>query len=173
MKTGIEVESDFKPVTIIVGMRAYVWIAGLIVVSRVFAQDLMLPVVQRNGENYVSGVRLERDAGIAIKTLPGQKQLAACRAERCGLVKDFIAEGDALLVRIDSLAQALDASLQFDATRQRVRFDFLTAGAPAVHSHADVGQLAPDLRLRSLDGSLVAISDFRGKRVLINSWASW
>jgi len=36
-----------------------------------------------------------------------------------------------------------------------------------------IGNLAPDFRLSKLDGSSVRLSDFRGKRVLINSWASW
>ena len=35
------------------------------------------------------------------------------------------------------------------------------------------GQLAPDFRLTALDGREIALSDLRGKRVLINSWASW
>ena len=43
----------------------------------------------------------------------------------------------------------------------------------AAEPAAQVGQLAPDLRLTRLDGSPVALADFRGKRVLIDSWASW
>jgi len=32
---------------------------------------------------------------------------------------------------------------------------------------------APDFRLPDLDGSLHALSDFRGKKVLLLTWASW
>jgi hypothetical protein len=32
---------------------------------------------------------------------------------------------------------------------------------------------APDFRLPDLDGNLHALSDFRGKKVLLLSWASW
>jgi peroxiredoxin len=35
------------------------------------------------------------------------------------------------------------------------------------------GQLAPDFTLQSLDGKSVRLSDFRGKAVLLNFWATW
>src|SRR5438094_8956212 len=35
------------------------------------------------------------------------------------------------------------------------------------------GQVAPDFTLESLDGKPVSLSDFRGKAVLVNFWATW
>jgi peroxiredoxin len=35
------------------------------------------------------------------------------------------------------------------------------------------GQAAPEFALDTLDGKTVRLADFRGKRVLINFWASW
>ncbi len=35
------------------------------------------------------------------------------------------------------------------------------------------GQVAPDFRLETLDGEAVALSDFQGKPVMLNFWASW
>jgi peroxiredoxin len=35
------------------------------------------------------------------------------------------------------------------------------------------GSLAPDFELKSLDGKQVRLSDFRGKAVLLNFWATW
>ena len=37
----------------------------------------------------------------------------------------------------------------------------------------EVGRTAPDFELTTLDGKTVRLSDFRGKGVLINFWASW
>ncbi|WP_455244540.1 peroxiredoxin family protein [Petrachloros mirabilis] len=35
------------------------------------------------------------------------------------------------------------------------------------------GQEAPDFRLRDMNGRMVSLSDFRGKVVLVNFWATW
>jgi len=38
---------------------------------------------------------------------------------------------------------------------------------------AQVGNLAPDFQLQSLDGQTVSLGNLQGKPVLINFWASW
>lgn len=35
------------------------------------------------------------------------------------------------------------------------------------------GELAPNFKLESLDGGTVQLSDFLGKKVIVNFWASW
>src|SRR5699024_12393388 len=37
----------------------------------------------------------------------------------------------------------------------------------------EVGNLAPDFELETLDGETVKSSDFRGERVMVNFWATW
>jgi hypothetical protein len=49
-------------------------------------------------------------------------------------------------------------------------------GPPAdrAASAADTGPVAaPDIRLPDLDGNLHSLADYRGKKVLLYSWASW
>ena len=36
-----------------------------------------------------------------------------------------------------------------------------------------IDELAPDFRLTDLDGNVVMLSDFRGKTVVLNFWATW
>ncbi len=36
-----------------------------------------------------------------------------------------------------------------------------------------IGNLAPDFEIEMLDGTLVRLSDFRGKTVFLNFWATW
>ncbi len=46
--------------------------------------------------------------------------------------------------------------------------------APAAPSSLSFnGQMAPDFALESLDGKTVRLSDFHGKAVLLNFWATW
>jgi len=45
------------------------------------------------------------------------------------------------------------------------------ANVPA--SSVDAGELAPDFRLVLADGSSLALSDLKGRPVLINFWATW
>src|SRR5262245_45090021 len=36
-----------------------------------------------------------------------------------------------------------------------------------------IGKMAPDFELDTLDGKKVKLSDYRGKAVLLNFWATW
>ena len=36
-----------------------------------------------------------------------------------------------------------------------------------------IGQLAPDFTLPTLDGEKVSLHDYRGKKVIVFMWASW
>jgi len=42
-----------------------------------------------------------------------------------------------------------------------------------VKSGLAIGELAPDFELETLEGKKVKLSDFQGKKVILNFWASW
>lgn len=45
--------------------------------------------------------------------------------------------------------------------------------APNAPSGLKVGEKAPDFTLQTLDGKTVKLSDYRGKKVFLNYWATW
>lgn len=51
---------------------------------------------------------------------------------------------------------------------------FLKPRHPAgLVSQAEVGKTAPDFQLKDINGKVVKLSDFRGKAVVLNFWATW
>lgn len=40
-------------------------------------------------------------------------------------------------------------------------------------STVKIGELAPEIKLNTLDGTTVALSELKGKKVLVNFWATW
>jgi len=132
---------------------------------------IVLPTMERAGRAYIDAVILETQAGMATKNLPGQEALVICHGERCVLVRDYFLEEGRWWLAAPSLAHALDASLAMEG-RQAV-LTLPDSLAPPASNALGVGDLAPDLELPLLDGGRIRLSDLRGQRVLINSWASW
>ena len=149
-----------------------VLVAGTCVATSA-AQTKTIPVTERHGALYVSAAELERSAAIAIKTLPGGDAVVACSEERCAQVKSFLREGDMTLVNVAELAKALRFAVRFSDDRRQLQFEAQSISSPADRSVTRVGDLAPNFRVARLNGSPVSLADFRGKRVLIQSWASW
>jgi hypothetical protein len=73
---------------------------------------------------------------------------------------------------VEALEKALQAKAVFESP-ERVRWEWAAPAAEAAFSIAKVGRLAPNFRLRRLDGTFISLESLRGRRVLINSWASW
>jgi len=70
---------------------------------------------------------------------------------------------------LSKLARALDQPLAADADRGVFSF----AEIPAVRAATLETATAPDFALPDRAGKLVHLSDFRGKKVLLVTWASW
>jgi tetratricopeptide (TPR) repeat protein len=137
------------------------------------AETRMIPVTDRNGADYISAAELERSAGIAIKKLPGSDAVVACSEDRCARVKGFLRDGDVTLVNVAELAKALGFAARFSDGGRQVHLEAGPKSSPAEGSITRVGDLAPNFRIARLDGSPVSLADFHGKRLLIQSWASW
>jgi hypothetical protein len=132
-----------------------------------------LPVILKGGEAHVAAAALEREAGIVIKKLPGRGGFVACGAEQCAPLQSALTDGDDLLVPLAGLSEALNLTANFDENRRHVALLPGPRSAPNTMGVARVGSIAPNLRLTKLDGTPVLLDEFRGQRVLINSWASW
>lgn len=51
--------------------------------------------------------------------------------------------------------------------------DSPTEVSSAAETGNEIGQMAPDFTLNTLDGKTVKLSDFKGKKVILNFWATW
>jgi peroxiredoxin len=66
-------------------------------------------------------------------------------------------------------------------TLMAILFAFLTvSNTHAMTTHTTdnlpglkVGEMAPDFELKTLDGKTAKLSDYRGKKVILNFWATW
>src|SRR5262245_17160696 len=109
---------------------------------------------------------LERSTGWTAKP-QGLCQDEVCVPVPAGRQSDWFADG-----RFDFAAFA--AHLGHAVAREEGRGTW--AFGPAAHRDVASGSgplVAPDFRLPDLDGKLHALSDYRGKKVLLYCWSSW
>lgn len=101
----------------------------------------------------------------SLQPSPGGPRWRQHRAARIGLPLGAIAIIAAVILLINK--PWADSGSSENAELRDAKLGALTGGAP------QVGEQAPDFALRSLDGSIVRLSDLRGKVVLVNFWATW
>ena len=133
----------------------------------------MIAVTERDHAAYVSSIELENRAAIAIKLLPSADRVVACSEERCAQLEHFVHEGGVVLVDVAELAKALGVTARFSDDRRQVQLDGSATAAPTADAANGVGDFVPNLRLITIGGAQVSLADFRGKRLLIQSWGSW
>jgi peroxiredoxin len=73
---------------------------------------------------------------------------------------------DPVVIIVVAMVVSLMLVFAFHATRR-------SSNQTATSADKMKGQPAPDFTLQSLDGKTVRLSDFRGKAVLLNFWATW
>lgn len=91
----------------------------------------------------------------------------ACRGEVCVPLRDPV-DGTIDEVDVESIAEQMGLPLVHD-----VDHDLRAVGPWSGTGRALVSADAPDLVLPDLDGNHVALSAFRGQKVLILSWAPY
>jgi len=100
------------------------------------------------------------------------KPQGVCRGEVCvplppGRHDEFVAPDERF--NVAAFARYLDHPVVHDDAEQV----WLIGEAATARRDALRSLVAPDFRLPDLDGKLHALSDYRGKKVLLLSWASW
>ena len=131
------------------------------------------PLLSSRGKQFVQAAALGREAGVSVKRLPGSDAVAVCIQDRCAAIEGSFEEEGQLWLPVAPLADVLGLVLQPAPDGQSASISLGSSPGSRGTGVPKVGSLAPNFRLPRLDGSMLALSDFRGKRVLINSWASW
>ena len=103
------------------------------------------------------------------------KPEGACLDEICIPVRQDV-DNDMVVTRegqrwfnVTELARKLNQAYAFDADAGVWSFGKI----PATRSHFLNSAIAPDFELPDHQGNSVRLSDFRGKKVLLITWASW
>lgn len=96
-----------------------------------------------------------------------------CSADICIPIPDTdewvqVADGEVYYC-VTRFAEKVDQPIVADAERNTWAFGTVPQTEAAMFSQA----IAPDFELSNREGDLVRLSDFRGKKVLLLTWASW
>lgn len=103
------------------------------------------------------------------------KPEGACLDELCIPIKQdedsdlHVRRLGAQWVNVTRLAQIVNQAYAYDAESQVWSF----APIPQSQSSFLESAVAPDFELKDREGNVVRLSDYRGKKVMIHTWASW
>ena len=78
-----------------------------------------------------------------------------------------------VLLSLIFVAVILGANLLYRNLQGSVQMDALAAATEAAGEKEENENLAPDFTVYDLEGNAHKLSDFRGKPVILNFWASW
>lgn len=133
-------------------------------------ESIELASTRADGETlWIEPADLPRVMGFELKPE------GACRADICIPVREgapdslVLREGDKLWVSPTRLADRLQQGYVADA--EAGVWSFAPASGPELGGLTSVE--APDFALPDRTGKTVRLSDFRGKKVLLITWASW
>lgn len=73
----------------------------------------------------------------------------------------------------EDTANSGDYVVEEDTTEQNVNEESANEDSANNKVGLEVGNIAPDFELTTLNGDTVKLSDYRGQRVMVNFWATW
>jgi len=80
------------------------------------------------------------------------------------MIKKVIAAVLLITLLTVAIVQAMDKKTEAPET---------TSEASANNSGLSIGEKAPDFQLKTLTGDTVKLSDLKGKKIMLNFWATW
>ncbi|MCR4317121.1 MAG: redoxin domain-containing protein [Planctomycetes bacterium] len=135
-----------------------------------------------NDELYIRTDLFNEITGIEIHGDFDEGLIVFCTDESCVTSamsgSNFFERDEKNYISKSALEECLDVSIfEYDENGKRsIVIAFATLRQPSVGEEgfdAEVGKPAPNFALPDRDGNIVRLSDFRGKRVLLDFWASW
>ncbi|SFK29254.1 Peroxiredoxin [Halobacillus dabanensis] len=91
-------------------------------------------------------------------------------------MKKWMATAFLLTLFIIVIVSAITEQTGTENNKEPVSEDEMQSGgmkAPNAPDGLEVGEKAPDFTLQTLEGETVKLSDYRGKKVFLNYWATW
>ncbi len=95
------------------------------------------------------------------------KPEGACRADTCIPIAKTMKQGE--WFNLTAFAHKVGQSYVNDPTSHAWSFGEI----PSVTGTYSTSRIAPDFAVPDRKGKIVHLSDFRGKKVLVTTWASW
>jgi len=104
----------------------------------------------------------DQDQAVPVDATPPKRLGMSTSVQLLGIALAFVALGAVIGTTIKTLQGRLpDASSQPFPGASNSPYGFTS------------GDLAPNFTVETLDGKIVSLSDYRGKTVLLNFWATW
>ena len=132
-----------------------------------------------DGKWLLPATQVAEQAGGSVKLLEDGTLAVVCLAHRCTPIQvdgtRARRQDGVLFVEKDALARALQVAIGYKPPSRTVtiRREQSSPGQGRESFNMEIGQLVPDIEFADLEGKPVRLSDFRGKRLAVFSWASW